>query len=90
MNWLMLKQDILTENEMTNNMTRTQCNEKLSRLMAAHQDASKTLLETQDTLLETQDTLRTLENWIVSELIVQRRTGCLKVDWEALNRAIKF
>jgi len=63
--------------------TRTDCNKTLRSAMTAREEQLGVIHDAKYAILE-------IETKVKKELIRQRRTECLTINWKAVERALRF
>lgn len=66
-----------------NNPSRTAANERLRAAQAQRQ-------EQLNAIHDAKYAISTIEDDVKKELIKQRRTECLKIDWNKVNRVLNY
>ena len=66
-----------------NNPSRTAANERLRSGQKERQEQLYIMNEAKFAIMKIEDDVK-------KELVKQRRTECLKIDWKAVNRAINY
>ncbi len=69
--------------EHDNNPSRTAANKRLRDAMNARGEQLGRIADAKYAIME-------IEHDVMKELIKQRRTECLKIDWNRVNRALNF